>query len=130
MLGVIIEFTNLDTQFKIIILNKKFRQVIQSSNIFCDFLRKIKESSKVTLTNQIFNDKILLSPYIIRLRDDLEQKYTSHQVEDFLTEMLKILLNRLTKKDSLNLAGNNLGRNPEIIKMIIDFLKRNQLLLT
>lgn len=107
-------------------VNKKFRNIIKYLNIFCDFIEERKNSWKIETTSEIFRYDSCY--YLTLLINKLREKYTSSIVDDFFTENLKFLINRLTNMGISQLECYEFWSNIEFIKYLSEALKVNKTL--
>lgn len=121
MLGIIIEFSDFLTIFEILKVNKKFKKVISSDKLFCDFIEERN------ILNKIENiQPILYFPennYFLNLNNKLQLKFTPTQIDYFLTEIMKILIKKVTVDGKLNLEKYSLGSKFMITKLLFEAIK-------
>ena len=119
ILGVILGFIHLETLPQLTRLNRKFKSVISDEKIlpiFSEYIKERESSRKIQDAREVFYDKKSKTSYITELRNRIAIKYNFTQVGDFLTELTKSILNKLTQK-RLYSDNNSLGGDPLNIKI-------------
>lgn len=133
MLGVLLEFVKLNSLQKLGRLNKKFNRVIRNKKIlplFDELLEERKNSRKIKNARDVFCVKYSKTSYIPSLRNQLLNKYTLLQVDDFVTEIVNCLLDHFSQGVKLYLNHHSLGGNAENLTIISDALKVNETITT
>lgn len=126
MFQVISEFCNLTTLFKLIKVNKKFRQIIKHITIFLVFIEERKIIRKITSILEIFDKYNPDTSYPILLKNKLKIKnYTNLETDHLVIEIMKIILIQLTKNGQFNLKEYFLGRNTDSMYYLSLALKEN-----
>lgn len=129
ILGLLGEYCGVITNVTFLGINKKFKKVIQKNPILCDFLNERKKLSNFEQFSEIFGYRKAKTSYLVELRNTLK-KYTYFQINDFLSEIMKILFKQLTKNGELNLCNNFLSRDPECLKTLFEELEENMTITT
>jgi hypothetical protein len=126
IIGVILGFCNLNTLSILVKIDKKFRIVLSNLPIFSDFITEMRNSFSFSQAKEIFDKGNSDTSYITQLKNKLLIKYNYYQVNDFLIEVIKSLLNQLTVGGELYLGDNSLGENVEDFKILSEALKFNE----
>lgn len=126
LLGCISEFCNLNTQFQLVIVNRKFNEVLNKSKTFCQFIliNSREDSRAIRDSYKIFGDKN--TQFITRVKNEISQNLTCHQTEDFLNEFLGLLLNQVTKFGRLSLDIKNIIKEEKLMHNVSNALKQSK----
>lgn len=122
MLGLVFEFCNLNMNFLLFKVNRKFKKVLQNSTFIKDFIAesKIFLKKKKKEKKGIFNTE---PSFFTELTNKLRIKYSSLQVDDFVTQIMNFIIKRIANDEILGMYTNILAKNPKILKNFSDALK-------